>query len=198
MRWGIRHWLPIAKFTLWSLRNPGASFTQFYAESAANSFASNKRHASLGPNLKPGGVASARRTFDRFIKYGIHPDHTVVDYGCGTLRVGALFIEFLEADRYIGLDIDERILAAGREQLSDDIVGTKRPTLEIITEESLARVAARKPRWVCSNGVLQHVPPDELDNYFASLSTHSYRRYRPAVFTHWARKPENVTQDLGA
>jgi len=131
VRWGIRHWLPIAKFALWSLRNPGASFTQFYAESAANSFASNKRHASLGPNLKPGGVASARRTFDRFIKYGIHPDHTVVDYGCGTLRVGALFIEFLEADRYIGLDIDERILAAGREQLSDDIVGTKRPTLEI-------------------------------------------------------------------
>ena len=32
VRWGIRHWLPIAKFALWSLRNPGASFTQFYAE----------------------------------------------------------------------------------------------------------------------------------------------------------------------
>ena len=51
----------------------------------------------------------------------------------------------------LGLDIDKRILAAGREQLSDDMVGTKRPTLEIITEESLARVAARTPRWVCSN-----------------------------------------------
>ena len=100
VRWGIRHWLPIAKFTLWSLRNPGASFKQFYAESAANSFAIDKSHSSLGPNLKPGGLASARRTFDRFIKYGIRPNHTVVDYGCGTLRVGALFIEFLEADRY--------------------------------------------------------------------------------------------------
>ena len=65
--------------------------------------------------------------------------------------MGALFIEFLEADRYIGLDLDERILAAGRKQLADEIVGTKRPTLEIITEESLARVAARTPRWVCSN-----------------------------------------------
>ncbi len=31
-------------------------------------------------------------------------------------------------------------------------------------------MAARKPRWVCSKGVLQHVPPEELDDYFASLS----------------------------
>ena len=138
----MRHWLPIAKFALWSLRNPGASFKQFYAKSAANSFAIDKSHSSLGPNLKPGSLASARRTFDKFIKYGIRPNHTVVDYGCGTLRVGALFIEFLEADRYIGLDLDERILAAGRKQLADEIVGTKHPTLEIITEESLARVAA--------------------------------------------------------
>jgi hypothetical protein len=29
---------------------------------------------------------------------------------------------FLEAERYIGLDIDDRILAAGRDQLADDIV----------------------------------------------------------------------------
>ena len=97
VQWGIRRWLPITKFALWSLRNPGASFKQFYAECAANSLAINKSHSSLGPNLKPGGLASARRTFDRFIKHGISPNHTVVDYGCGALLVGALFIEFLEA-----------------------------------------------------------------------------------------------------
>ena len=61
-------------------------------------------------------------------------------------------------------------LPLGASQLADDIVETKRPTLEVITKESLARVAARKPRWVCSKGVLQHVPPEELDDYFASLS----------------------------
>ncbi|MGB3035911.1 MAG: hypothetical protein WBB72_00805, partial [Methyloceanibacter sp.] len=75
--------------------------------------------------------------------------------------------------RYIGLDIDQRILAAGRGQLADDIVETNRPTLEVISEESLARVAARKPRWVCSKGVVQHVPPEELDEYFAGLSLSS-------------------------
>ena len=47
--------------------------------------------------------------------------------------------------------------------------------------------------------VLQHVPPDELDEYFASLT-----QLIPAgatgllFFTQWARKPKNVTQELDA
>ena len=107
-----------------SLRNPGLSFKQFYAECAANSLAPNKSHSSLGPNLRPGRIESARRTFERLLTYGIRRDETVVDYGCGTLRLGALFIDYLEPDHYIGLDIDRRILAAGRGQLADDTVET--------------------------------------------------------------------------
>ena len=133
--WAIKCGLPYAQFGLWSLKNPGLSFKQFYADCAANSLATNKSHASLGPNLRPGRAASARRTFERLLTYGIRPDDTVVDYGCGTLRLGALFIEYLLADRYIGLDIDQRILTAGREQLADNIVETKRPTLEVINKE---------------------------------------------------------------
>jgi SAM-dependent methyltransferase len=195
--WAIKCWLPYAQFGLWSLRNPGLSFKQFYAECAANSLAINKSHASLGPNLRPGRIASARRTFERLLTYGIRRDDTVVDYGCGTLRLGALFIEYLETDRYIGLDIDQRILAAGRGQLADDIVETKRPILEVISKESLARVAARKPRWVCSKGVLQHVPRRAGRVFCGPLSSHPCRGHRPAVFAYRARKQTNVAQDLG-
>ena len=178
--WAIKCWLPYAQFGLWSLRNPGLSFKQFYAECAANSLATNKSHSSLGPNLRPGRIASARRTFERLITYG----ETVVDYGCGTLRLGALFINYLEPGRYIGLDIDQRILAAGRGQLANDLVETKRPTLEVISKESLAQVAARKPRWVCSKGVLQHVPPEELDEYFAGLSPLIHAGATGLLFSH--------------
>jgi cyclopropane fatty-acyl-phospholipid synthase-like methyltransferase len=192
--WAIKCWLPYAQFGLWSLRNPELSFKQFYAECAASSLAINKSHSSLGPNLRPGRLASAHRTFERLLAYGIRPDDTVVDYGCGTLRLGALFIEYLEADRYIGLDIDRRILAAGREQLAGDVVETKRPTLEVISQESLARVAARSPRWVCSKGVLQHVPPEELDDYFASLSPLIHAGATGLLFSHIA--PESRRMSL--
>src|SRR6476469_7712108 len=72
----------------------------------------------------------------------------------------------------------------GRGQLADDIVETKRPTLEVISKESLARVAARKPRWVCSKGVLQHVPPEELDEYFAGLSPLIHAGATGLLFSH--------------
>ena len=166
-RW---RWVPRVKLALWSLKNPESSFKHFYAESVANALSGEKNHSSLGPNLKPGRIAEARHTFSKLVNKGIQPSDTLVDYGCGTLRLGALFIEFLEPDRYIGLDIDERILAMGRTQLSGELIDSKRPVLEVISQESLRRAAARQPRWVCSKGVLQHIPPEELNEYFENIS----------------------------
>jgi hypothetical protein len=88
----------------------------------------------------------------------------------GTLRVGRLLIEYLDADLYIGMDIDMRILGFGRAALPPALLETKRPTLELISRETLAEVAARRPKWVFSKGVLQHVPPRNLDEYFKNLS----------------------------
>jgi len=164
----IRYPLAQLKYTIWKLKHPGQSFREFYAENAVTAL--EKGHNSLGPHLKPGRQEKARRTFNNLVSRGISPDDTFVDYGCGTLRVGALLIEFLEADRYIGLDIDKRILSAGIAQLAPELISRKRPVLEVISPESLSRVAARQPRWVCSNGVLQHVPPAELNEYFSNLS----------------------------
>jgi hypothetical protein len=105
-----------------------------------------EQHPSLGPDLKPGGTSGALNTFNKIVSQGIRPSDTLVDYGCGTLRVGSLFIEHLEAGHYIGMDIDQRILAAGLNQLPAELVESKRPTLEVISPDSLARVAARQPR----------------------------------------------------
>ena len=167
--WLIQRAIPRAQFALWSLRNPGRSFREFYANSVARSLNNAKRHSSLGSNLKPDSTKRAQQTFDKLIAQGILPNDTVVDYGCGTLRIGKLFIEFLDADRYVGMDIDERILDAGRSQLPPALFDSKRPSLEVISIDSLSRVAALNPKWVFSQGVLQHVPPLELDEYFKNL-----------------------------
>ena len=98
---------------------------------------------------------------------------------------------------YIGLDIDRRILAAGRAQLAGDIVETKRPTLDVISKESLARVAAGKHRWVCSKGVLQHVPPEELDDYFASLSPLIHAGATGLLFSQIEPESRRVSVRLG-
>jgi SAM-dependent methyltransferase len=158
------------KFAAWLEENQGGSFTQFYAESVLDALSGKRKHASLGPKLVEGSEDHARKRFDELVAQGIKPSDTVVDYGCGTLRLGVHFIDYLDADRYVGLDIDDRIIAAGRDHLPADLVEAKRPVIEVISPESLARAAAKRPQWIFSNGVLPHVPPEHLNAYFTNLA----------------------------
>ena len=166
----LSHVFPRLNYLIWAWRNPGKNFKTFYAESITAALEGRKKHASLGPKLKDDRNEVALRTFKQLIAQGISPNDTVVDYGCGTLRIGRPFIEFLEPDRYIGMDIDERILDAGRRSLTSELIVSKRPALEVISPDSVMRAAARRPRWIFSKGVLQHVPPAELDEYFCNLA----------------------------
>jgi hypothetical protein len=166
----LKSQFPRIGYAVWAWRNPGKTFKQYYAESVTAALEGKKTHASLGPQLKTGGSEAARRTFNQLIGLGISPSDTLVDYGCGTLRVGRSFIEFLEPDRYIGMDIDDRILDAGRRSLPAELVASKRPVLEVLSPESLVRAAARKPKWVFAKGVLQHVPPGEVNEFFENLA----------------------------
>lgn len=159
------------KFAKWLKENPEGTFDQFYVESVVEALAGKKNHASLGPALKKHQRPDrAQSVVERWLARGIQPNDTVVDYGCGTLRLGRILIEFLDPDRYVGLDIDHRILAAGRSQLPADLLELKRPVLDVISAESLKRTSARKPKWVCSKGVLQHIPPAQIDKFFEDIS----------------------------
>ena len=166
----LKSQFPRISYLIWARRNPGKTFKEYYAESVTAALAGKKQHASLGPLLKTGRNETAARIFRQLVGQGISPTDTLVDFGCGTLRIGRTFIEFLEPDRYIGMDIDERILDAGRGSLPAELITSKRPVLEVISPESLIRVAARQPKWIFAKGVLQHIPPAELNEFFGNLA----------------------------
>lgn len=142
-----------------------------YSDRVMSRLDAGKTHASLGPKLKPGSPERAQRTLNRLIKRGLKPDDVFVDYGCGTLRVGALLINYLEPDRYIGLDIDQRLLDIGLGLLSAEAIDAKRPTVRVIRSDDLIELSARRPDWIFSNGVVQHVSPDDLPVYFTNIHT---------------------------
>ena len=162
-------------------------------------FLGKEQHPSLGPHLKPGGTSGALNTFNKLVSQGIRPSDTLVDYGCGTLRVGSLFIEHLEAGHYIGMDIDQRILADGLNQLPAELVESKRPTLEVISPDSLARVAARQPRWVCSKGSPAARATARTQRVlWKPVSSHSCGRNWLALFADRLPKQKNRSEGVGA
>jgi len=52
--------------------------------------------------------------FDFLVERGLKPDHYFLDVGCGSLRGGVHFIDYLEPEHYFGIDKDRELLDAGR------------------------------------------------------------------------------------
>jgi hypothetical protein len=160
-----------SKFAAWQDQNPKGTFKQFYAERLSKALAGEKRHSSIGPSLKKKGLHKTHGIFSKLVASGLKPSDVFVDFGCGTLRVGASLIEYLEPDRYIGFDIDEKILDVGREMLPPGVRDAKRPRLAVVSPQSLSEAAALHPQWMFSKGVLQHVPPGEIGEFFENLAS---------------------------
>jgi SAM-dependent methyltransferase len=61
---------------------------------------------------------------------GLNPDSSVLEVGCGCLRVGYWFIQFLNAGRYCGIEPNEQMLAAGRDVLLGTMDAEKQPRFD--------------------------------------------------------------------
>lgn len=66
----------------------------------------------VGGNWEMHGGIIANFLIDR----GLRPDQTVVDYGCGPMRVGRHLVSYLETGKYIGIDQNERYLAEAQKE----------------------------------------------------------------------------------
>jgi SAM-dependent methyltransferase len=58
---------------------------------------------------------SAKDLFCLALMEGLSPSATVLEVGCGCLRTGYWFIQYLNAERYFGIEPNARMLDAGRE-----------------------------------------------------------------------------------
>lgn len=63
------------------------------------------------------------------ITRGLQPYHKLLDLGCGCLRGGVKFINYLEQGNYIGIDINESLLIAGNLEIENSDLTGKLPTL---------------------------------------------------------------------
>lgn len=119
--------------------NPGDSLAMSLAphEGQRNSLPSDE----LGLGLKPGdphyrafvGPPSdydlvAAMTFNLLTTLGLRQHHSLLDLGCGSLRVGRLLIPYLNKEKYFGLEPNEWLVQEGiRNEIGETLVRIKRP-----------------------------------------------------------------------
>lgn len=187
------------KFLIWKLRYPETKFSDYYAGSIASRLRRGHSHKTLGNKKFLSGsliTNSAQlaqsemesrgiRYFNLAISYGLKPEHNCIDYGCGSLRVGRHLIDYLQAEKYLGLDIVSDFYEIGKSLLPEQTLETKKPQFKTINPNSLKAATLQVPQFILSFAVLKHVPPNELDTYFGNIiSMMSSNSYILVTFNH--------------
>jgi len=172
----------------WLAAHPGGSYGQFYAEDTRRKIDSGGAHTTLGiASVDQDKVkARAQRVLADFKRAGCEPRHVVVDYGCGSLWVGEALMGHLDPGNYIGLDVSDVFYAEGLKRLPAEFVASRRPALHVINDAALRAVRERKPDFIASIAVMQHVPPEDLPGYLARIVSLAGPRTRIDI-CHWVR-----------
>ena len=181
------------KYAHWLAAHPGGSYTQFYVQEVRRQIdAGMMGHTNLGLDVDTTAMKQrALRILEEFKRAGCQPHHVVVDYGCGSLWIGEAFMDYLEPGNYVGLDVVDWFYAEGLTRFPEGYVAARRPMLRVISPDSLREVCARKPDFVLSTGVLMHVAPEGLADYFAGLTAVALPHtrveivHRVALFSGW-------------
>ncbi|HWA89887.1 MAG TPA: methyltransferase domain-containing protein [Rhizomicrobium sp.] len=162
----------LQRYAAFKATNPGVSYSHWLEGVELESVMSGKPHATLGPRLRrfENWWEAGDGTFKRYRKwFPFIPSSRIVDYGCGSLRVGGHFIKFLDPERYVGLDVISGFYDMGKALIGPELMAEKKPRFAVIDDASVRDAAAFAPDFVYSSAVSYHIHPDEAADYFRSM-----------------------------
>lgn len=162
------------------------SFSEYYVKALSIRIKKNP-HPTLGKNITLDGR-------DHFLKlkkiYKIKKKDIVLDFGCGSLRIGEYFINYLNERNYYGLDVTNIFYKFGLQRIDKKIVNIKKPNLFIINSKKLEKLAENKISLIYSIAVLMHVPPSELNSYLKKIF--SLKKLKTKIFIDFLESDKSI------
>jgi SAM-dependent methyltransferase len=109
-----------------------------------------------------------RRQLDFLVEQGLAPEDELLDVGCGSLRAGIHFVRYLDRGHYYGLDIDERVLRAGRDELA--AVGLDPGCAVLLRDDAFRfRRFGHTFRWALAQSLFTHLPLNAIMRCLAEM-----------------------------
>ncbi|MFI6298125.1 class I SAM-dependent methyltransferase [Nonomuraea sp. NPDC050790] len=137
-----------------------------YYRAVMKSDTARNPEAAVGSKSHERWMRLGRLQFDYLVGHGLRPEHRMLEIGCGNLRAGRLFIDYLEPGNYYGLDISPDILVAAQETLVTHGLQGRLPHLTPVRDLRLAFLPDAYFDVVHAHSVFSHSPLEVIEECF--------------------------------
>ena len=173
---GVRHPGRAWRYVRRAMRNHrlarGAARTDhiaFYRRVMADDVATKTARGAVGTADEQAWLELGERQFRYLIDHGLRPDHRMLEIGCGNLRAGWWFIDYLGVGAYTGVDISSEILTAAGVTLTERNLHRKRPRLLWVDDMGFPGLPDAAFDVVHAHSVFSHSPAEVVEAAFAGV-----------------------------
>jgi len=140
-----------------------------YYRAVMASDAARSREGAVGSKTHDSWLKIGQMQFDYLVGHGLKPDMRMLEIGCGNLRAGRLFIDYLDPGNYYGIDISPEILIAAQDTVADYGVAAKLPHLALVRDLRFAFLPNGHFDVVHAHSVFSHSPIEVIDQCLANV-----------------------------
>lgn len=113
----------------------------------------------------------AAMTFNLLTTLGLRQHHSLLDIGCGSLRIGRLLIPYLNRGKYFGIEPAEWLVAEGiKQELGETVVQVKRPTFFFTDSPETALRAKVSFDFALAQSIFSHCGLDLIKGWLFAVS----------------------------
>jgi cyclopropane fatty-acyl-phospholipid synthase-like methyltransferase len=138
----------------------------------------------LGLGLKPGDPhyrayigkpenydLIAAMTFNLLTTLGLRQHHSLLDIGCGSLRIGRLLIPYLNRGKYFGVEPNQWLVEEGiSRELGQSLVEIKRPTFFFTDLPERIAKAETTFNFAVAQSIFSHCGLDRIRGWLSAIS----------------------------
>jgi SAM-dependent methyltransferase len=140
-----------------------------YYRGVMKSDAARCAEGAVGSHTRESWLKLGQLQFDYLLGHGLQPGDRMLEIGCGNLRAGRLFIDYLDPGHYYGIDISPDILMAAQRTLVEFGLQPKLPYLTLVSDLELDFLPAAGFTVIHAHSVFSHSPIEVIAQCLAHV-----------------------------
>ena len=121
-------------------------------------------------------------------KFGLKPNHKLLDYGFGLIVGSQYIIDYLEKEKFVGVEISEKAVEEAVRRIKMKKLDKKNPQFLYLNFPSFDCLKNMTFDYVWSTAVISHNPPESLKIIFSELKKFIHKDSQMYFDFYYSRK----------